>query len=92
MIKMHMQYIWFVTKKHSRKWWHDIVWHFSHVKFYADRISKHYAKIPYNPEEDVYWLKPELDPKKYPFDKEKADAALYEVRQWISEDNKPKGK
>lgn len=91
MIK-NIKTIWKLACKHWRAFVHDVDWHFSHAKFYAKRISAHFKNQPYNHEEHSYWLKPPLDPVKYSFDKEKADAALYEVRQWISEDTKPKGK
>ncbi len=91
MFLYHLKRIWQLTKKHSRAYSHDIHWHFSHVRFYANRISKHFKDKRYDPKQDRYWDSLPLDPKKYPFDKEKAEAALYEVREWIREDDNNRG-
>jgi hypothetical protein len=89
MITYHIKRVWQIIRLHTRRCVHDIQWHFSHVSFYAKRIKTHFKDKRYNPADDRYWAPLPEDPVKYPFDKEKADAALYEVRQWIREDNKP---
>jgi hypothetical protein len=75
-----------LARKHWRAFVHDVHWYFNHVTFYAMRITRQLKKYPYNSEEVRYWAKLPEDPSKYPFDKQKASSALYEVTQWIRED------
>jgi hypothetical protein len=89
----NLKTLWRLTKKHARAYAHDIQWHFSHIKFYAKRMSLQFKKYPYKQEDYTYWAKLPEDPSVYPFDKQKADSALYEVSRWIREDdNQPSDK
>lgn len=92
MFLYHLKRIWQLTKKHSRAYVHDIHWHFNHVTFYAKQMTKYYKTHPPKAKDHKYWADLPEDPKVFPFNKEKADAALYEVSKWIREDNKPSGK
>ena len=84
----HIKFIWKLARKHWRAFVHDVHWHFSHATFYAKRISAHFKKYPYKQEDYNYWSPPPHDPKKYPYDKQKAESALYEVNEWIREDQR----
>lgn len=67
-------------------------WRTNRVDYYVKRISAHVKKYPDLAIIESECSKLSLDPLAYRFNKEKADAALNEVNQWIQEENLKKGK
>ena len=77
--------IWFLTKWYFLLWKRAITWEISHMKVYRDYITKH-AKSIIKWKDDSFRTPP-LDPKAYPFDKDKAEQALIEVQRILDEEN-----
>jgi len=87
MTKYDLKVIWGLAKKHWRRFKLDVYWNQSHVKYYAKRIEE---LAPFDEHHNQVWGKPPLDPKVYPYDADKANAALRDVNQWIREDEEKK--
>ena len=77
--------VWGITVRNYRRWRDDIRWEIGKAEFYASRIDVDRLDPIETP-----WATPPLDPRAYPFDQKKADAAYAEVGRWINEDEMKK--
>lgn len=81
---LRLNRLWQITKKHAILWYHAVLWEINHITVYKRYISKHSGAM-FNWKDDTFTRLP-LNPKIHPFNKEKADAALQEVLQWIEDE------
>ena len=78
---------WQMLRRYVKAFRREYVWRINRVTYYAERISAHVKKFPHLARIKSGYETPPLDPKAYPFDKEKAEQAMIEVNRWIDEEN-----
>lgn len=86
-IVSHLKVVVTLARKHWRAFRNDVIWHFSHVTYYAKHISERSHRFNHTygtpgPSGDPFRT-PLLDPLLYPFDKDKSDAAMKEVNEYL---------